>query len=87
MVLSQNLFAQFKLEMETKGVLYILFTNLVAKELGSTFYFSENIFYQLINAKCPIYRTFDQNFNFNFRRDPQKNFRERFDYESIDEKS
>ena len=30
---------------------------------------------------------FIKNFNFNFRRDPQKNYHEHRDYESVDEKS
>ena len=38
-------------------------------------------------AQCPKYRTFDQNFNFNIRRDHQKNSYERRAYESVDEKS
>ena len=39
---------------------------------------------------CPAYSieyTFDQNFNFNLRRDHQKNSYERRAYESVDEKS
>ena len=38
-------------------------------------------------AQRPKYRTFDQNFNFNLRRDHQKNSYERRAYESVDEKS
>ena len=37
-------------------------------------------------AQRPKYRTFDQNFNFNLRRDHQKNYYERLAYESVDEK-
>ena len=33
------------------------------------------------------YRTFDQNFNFNLRKNPQKIFYERRAYESVDERS
>ena len=38
-------------------------------------------------AQRPNYRTFDQNFIFNLRRDHEKNSYERRAYESVDEKS
>ena len=43
-------------------------------------------FVQPFTAQRAMYDTFSQNFDFNLRRDQQKNSYERRDYESADEK-